>query len=70
MLCQRCGNKPAAMKIFENINNEKKTQYICEDCAMEMMGSHLSLGGFDPFSAFFSILPKILGKARFVPLAD
>ena len=52
MLCQKCGNKQAVMKIYENINNEKKTQYICEDCAMEMMGSHLSFGGMDPFSAF------------------
>ena len=52
MLCEKCGNKQAVMKIYENINNEKKTQYICEDCAMEMMGSHLSFGGMDPFSAF------------------
>ena len=52
MLCQKCGNKQAVMKIYENINNEKKTQYICEDCAMEMMGFHLSFGGMDPFSAF------------------
>lgn len=52
MLCERCGNKQAVMKIYENINNEKKTQYICEDCAMEMMGSHLSFGGMDPFAAF------------------
>ncbi|MGI5875018.1 MAG: hypothetical protein ACOX8R_10270 [Bacillota bacterium] len=52
MLCEKCGSKPAVMKIYENINGEKKTQYICEDCAMEMMGSHLSFGGFDPFSVF------------------
>ena len=25
MLCQKCGNKQAVMKIYENINNEKKT---------------------------------------------
>ena len=52
MLCEKCGKKPAVMKFNQTINNEKKTHYICEDCAMEMMGSHLSFGSFDPFSAF------------------
>ena len=52
MLCEKCGNKEAVMKINEIVNNEKKTSYICEDCAMEMLNSHLSFGNFDPFSAF------------------
>ena len=52
MLCEKCGNKEAVMKINEIVNNEKKTSYICEDCAMEMLNSHLSFGNFDPFSVF------------------
>lgn len=52
MLCEKCGKKTAVMKFNQTINNEKTTHYICEDCAMEMMGSHLSFGSFDPFSAF------------------
>lgn len=56
MLCQKCGNKPAIMKLDEVVNNEKKTCYICEDCATELMNSHLSFGGFDPFAAFSGFL--------------
>lgn len=69
MLCEKCGSKPAVMKIYENINGEKKTQYICEDCAMEMMGSHLSFGGFDPFSVFAGLTGKRAGASPRAPSA-
>lgn len=59
MLCEKCGKKPAVMKFHQTINNEKHTHHICEDCAMEMMGSHLSFGGFDPFSAFSGFFQNV-----------
>jgi len=59
MLCEKCGKKPAVMKFHQTINNEKHTHHICEDCAMEMMGSHLSFGSFDPFSAFSGFFQNV-----------
>lgn len=61
MLCEKCGKKPAVMKFNQIVNNEKTTRCICEDCAMEMMmGSHLSFGSFDPFSAFSGFFQSAL----------
>jgi protein arginine kinase activator len=60
MLCEKCGNKPAVMKIDLIVNNEKKAQYICEDCAEEMMGTYLSFDAMNPFSmlsGFFNAFP-------------
>ncbi|HMM06561.1 MAG TPA: UvrB/UvrC motif-containing protein [Clostridiales bacterium] len=60
MLCEKCGMKPAVMKIDLIVNNEKKAQYICEDCAEEMMGTYLSFDALNPFSllsGFFNAFP-------------
>ena len=60
MLCEKCGQKPAVMKIDLIVNNEKKAQYICEDCAEEMMGTYLSFDAMNPFSllsGFFNAFP-------------
>lgn len=70
MLCEKCGKKTAVMKFNQTINNEKTTHYICEDCAMEMMGSHLSFGSFDPFAAFsgfFQNAPSVLPRETVCP---
>lgn len=60
MLCEKCGMKPAVMKIDLIVNNEKKAQYICEDCAEEMMGTYLTFDALNPFSllsGFFNGFP-------------
>ena len=54
MLCEKCGSKPAVVTYFENINGEEKTRHICAECAMKALDSHLSIGGFDPFSLLSS----------------
>ena len=64
MLCEKCGKKPAVMKFNQIIHNEKHTCCICEDCAMEMMGSHLSFGSFDPFAAFSGFFQNSVAEHR------
>lgn len=60
MLCEKCGMKPAVMKFDLIANDEKKVQYICADCAEDMMGTHLSFDTLNPFSllsGFFNAFP-------------
>ena len=50
MLCEECGKNQAVMKFYKNINGEKQTKYICQECASKMMGSFLTFGDNDPFA--------------------
>ena len=52
MLCEKCGSNPAVITYYEQINGEEKTRNIRAECAMKELGSHLSVGGFDPLSLF------------------
>ena len=47
MLCQRCGEKEAAIHLTKIINDEKTEIYLCEECAKET--GHLDLSN-NPFS--------------------
>ena len=44
MLCEKCGEREAHVKIQINLNGEKKTMNLCEECAKELTGEN----GRDP----------------------
>ena len=44
MLCEKCGQREAHVKIQINLNGEKKTMNLCEECAKELTGEN----GQDP----------------------
>ena len=44
MLCEKCGEREAHVKIQIHLNGEKKTMNLCEECAKELTGTN----GQDP----------------------
>lgn len=48
MICQECGQKPAALHFTKIINGEKTEFHICESCAREM--GEILPGGANGFS--------------------
>ncbi len=53
MLCERCQNKNATVKVTRVENGERSTQYLCEPCANE-------IGAINPRSLFGSFGPDLV----------
>ena len=59
MLCQRCGNKEAAVPVLKVHNGMKQIEYICKDCASQMAGSNLFLNMSNPLQMMSNILGNV-----------
>ena len=53
MLCEKCGNKPAVVRLTKIINNKKSVMNLCADCAEDVQ-SNVSIPVFDGFSTLLS----------------
>ena len=54
MICQKCGQRPAVVQRSVIRNNEKIEEYLCEECARQVMKIPLSMewpGDFDKLFA-------------------
>lgn len=59
MLCERCGQKPAAVHMKQVINDDKRELHLCVDCAAaEASGTGFSWSG----SSFHQLLGGLLGS--------
>ena len=38
MLCEKCGQREASVKIQIHLNGEKRTMNLCEECKKELTG--------------------------------
>lgn len=43
MLCERCNNNEATVKLEHNFNGDKKSAHLCEDCSAEVE-MHMLIG--------------------------
>lgn len=57
MLCEKCGNKPAVVRLTKVINNKKSVMNLCADCAEDVQGSVTS----PVFDGFGSLLSGLAG---------
>ncbi len=53
MLCEKCGNKPAVVRLTKIINNKKSVMNLCADCAEDVQSS-VSMPMLDGFGALLS----------------
>lgn len=62
MLCQKCGQRPAVVQRSVIRNNEKTEEYLCEECARQVMQIPSSMiwpGDFDKFfAALLNLQPQ------------
>jgi ATP-dependent Clp protease ATP-binding subunit ClpC len=71
MLCERCGEKPASVTYTQISGGERKTMYVCEDCARE-----LGILPKSPFEELFGmpdlskLFPEFFGERKAHGLLD
>lgn len=59
MLCEKCGQKEAHVKMMAIVNGKKKVMNLCESCATELQGQFNLKGG--PQEQLFNLLNAIFG---------
>lgn len=69
MLCQKCGQRPAVVQRSVIQNNEKIEEYLCEECARQVMKIPLSMEWPGDFDQLFANLLNLHPQEQQVALS-
>jgi len=69
MLCQKCGQRPAVIQRSVIRNNEKIEEYLCEECARQVMKIPLSMEWPGDFDQLFANLLNLHPQEQQVSLS-